>query len=240
MVSPHVDDGDKTAANHSPGRGQDFGDHPNAPTTEAKHDAWTTSRATPTAATSPSDGQAIEDNRTPRDCIDTRNRVYLVLGTPLGDDETPKMSTLLRNGPGQGRKRRVAHRQAEAEDRIAPTLTVERLRRCRDGRAPAGPGRDHRQGCVRRTAVCAADRMVGDVRPRRARSPATVPPMSRPVLTARTPGRPSSMAPPETRGSSPSSLVGEDRRENVTISDGWDDTERSGLTGRQARPRRAR
>ena len=25
----------------------------------------------------------------PKDCIDTRNRVYLVLGTPLGDDETP-------------------------------------------------------------------------------------------------------------------------------------------------------
>ena len=69
-------------------------------------------------------GQAIPATTDPTACIDTRNRIYLVLTTPLGDDEAPEIQILggaLRDRAGNGN---VALAGRDADDRIAPTLTV--------------------------------------------------------------------------------------------------------------------
>jgi hypothetical protein len=57
-------------------------------------------------------------------CIDTRNRVYLVLATPLGDNEEPLVQSF------GGRVQDVAGNtnvtvEAKAKDRVAPTLDID-------------------------------------------------------------------------------------------------------------------
>lgn len=57
------------------------------------------------------------------DCIDTRNRVYLVLATPIGDDDEPEVQLRggsIRDRAGNGNK----SSEEDAANRIAPTLTV--------------------------------------------------------------------------------------------------------------------
>ena len=92
----------------------------------------------------------------PGKCINTRNRVYLVLGTvTLDDDETPEVQALGRLGAGQGRTTPTMTIEADAlgQDRSHArriTCRPETSRRV-TGR-PLGPGRDHRHDYLRRTA----------------------------------------------------------------------------------------
>ncbi len=70
-----------------------------------------------------STGEAINDPANPTDCIDTRNRVYLVLANPLGDADTPDVHIVgaVRDEAGNGAR---LTDQLEATDRISPTLTI--------------------------------------------------------------------------------------------------------------------
>ena len=68
-------------------------------------------------------GQAITLASNPKGCIDTRNRVYLILGTPLGDDETPDVHIVGTVRDKAGNPARLTD-QLEAEDRLSPTVTV--------------------------------------------------------------------------------------------------------------------
>ena len=134
----------------------------------------------------------------PRDCIDTRNRVYLVLGTPLGDDETPEF-------------RFAAARSAT---RLGTATGPFHRRTLRTGSRPRS--RSKSMGDVRRTGVrwprkrspsqiasgerlsSGAAGMVGDVRHtgKITSSPSTVVAKeNRQSLTARTPGKATSTAP---------------------------------------------
>ena len=72
-----------------------------------------------------SDGEAIDEPcvQPQAGCIDTRNRIYLVLGTPLGDDETPDVHIVGTVRDKAGNPARLTD-QLESEDRISPTLTV--------------------------------------------------------------------------------------------------------------------
>ena len=68
-------------------------------------------------------GEAITDLENPTGCIDTRNRVYLVLADPVGDDDTPEIHIVgtVRDKAGNGAS---LTDDLEADDRISPTLTV--------------------------------------------------------------------------------------------------------------------
>ena len=83
----------------------------------------TTRRATATAATDESSGQEITDITNPKGCIDTRNRVYVVLATPLGDDDEPKVHITGTIRDMAGNAAALTDR-LEASDRIAPSLGV--------------------------------------------------------------------------------------------------------------------
>ncbi len=60
----------------------------------------------------------------PEGCIDTRNRLYLVLETPLDNDETPEVQALggsVRDKAGNANETV----EMDAADKIAPTLTID-------------------------------------------------------------------------------------------------------------------
>ena len=69
-------------------------------------------------------GREIDADDNPTACIDTRNRVYLVLAEPLGDDETPDVHIVgtIRDKAGNGA---ALTDDLEAEDRVSPTITVD-------------------------------------------------------------------------------------------------------------------
>ena len=74
------------------------------------------------------DGRAIEpiegNKYNTSDCINTTNRVYLVLSTPIGDNEEPEVQ--LRGGSVRDRAGNGSRSsEAKVANRIAPTLTVE-------------------------------------------------------------------------------------------------------------------
>ena len=59
----------------------------------------------------------------PTTCVDTRSRVYLKLGTPLGNDEKPAVN-IVGEVEDKAGNRNTVRSLGDAKDRIPPTLTV--------------------------------------------------------------------------------------------------------------------
>ncbi len=124
-VSPHVDDNKSDTVNPV---NDDRTDLPNVAGDGMRDvytevDAYKDETCDTHSGYDASSGQAIEIDSNPKGCIDTRNRVYLVLGTPLGDDETPDIhiAGTVRDKAGNAA---ALTDNLESEDRISPTITV--------------------------------------------------------------------------------------------------------------------
>ena len=144
-----------------------------------------------TTYASPTPASAKTRCPTPAECIDTRNRVYVVLTAPMADDATAEVQILSGavTGPSRERQPRLP-RRGRGQD--SPDPHRRRRGRREHGRTPPGPGGGHPERRVRGAAGCFSTRHGSSRSTRRARSAPSR--LWASASGARTPGTPVSTA----------------------------------------------